>query len=77
MVVDVVAEVKAVAVEDKEEETDHRLPKMVTRPMQTKNKENKEMKAVVAVAEGETAKSALNASKTRIHGSTNITICQE
>ena len=65
-----------IVVEDKEEEIDHRLPKMVTRPMQIKNKESNEMKAVVAV-EGEIAKNVLNVSKTKTHGFTNTIICRE
>ena len=80
MVVDVAVVAKAVevviVVEAKEEEKDHRLPKMVTRLMQIKNKESKEM-MVVVVAEGETAKSALNVSKTRTHGFTNTIIWRE
>ena len=80
MVVDVAQEAKVIAVvvvaEDKEEGTDHRLPKMATRPMQIKNKESKEMKAV-AVVEGEIVKNVLNVSKTKTHGYTNTIIWRE
>ena len=80
MVVDVAQEAKVIAVlvvaEDKEEGTDHRLLKMATRPMQIKNKESKEMKAV-AVVEGEIVKNVLNVSKTKTHGYTNTIIWRE